>query len=158
MNAAEQLENSHVLAIQALDDLRNVDWDIPNACGTWSVKDVVAHLASYEHLLLDVLHTFLGDASDAPYLSEYAKNSQAFNDAEVAKRAYHTAQQVVDEYEETHAEAVSLLEQMPVEKLSEKGTMPWNKERSLNDLVASLSNHTQRHCDEIIAFRKRENM
>ena len=50
MNAAEVLDNSHLMIIQAVDHLPELEWDIPNACGVWSVKDIIAHLTSYEHV------------------------------------------------------------------------------------------------------------
>ena len=33
MNAAEVLDNGHLMIIQAVDNLPELEWDIPNACG-----------------------------------------------------------------------------------------------------------------------------
>jgi hypothetical protein len=38
-------------------------WETPGACGVWSVKDIIAHLASYERVLVDILTTFTGGGS-----------------------------------------------------------------------------------------------
>src|SRR5579884_2319587 len=58
MNTAEVLENGHLLLIQVVDGLPEEAWDMPSVCGNWSVKDIVAHLASYEQLILDIVSTF----------------------------------------------------------------------------------------------------
>ena len=155
MSASEQLENNHLLVIQSVDNLPEVEWDMPNVSGTWSVKDIIAHLTSYEHVLIDAFRTFLEESPDTPYLSKYIKQNSNFNNIEVEDRRYHTAQQVIDEYEEAQAEAASLLARIPPETLSQKGTMPWyGKERSLNDLIDGISAHIREHCGQIANFRQ----
>ena len=61
MHIARQLEQNHMLVLQVVDDLPELEWDIPGACGAWSVKDVMAHLSAYEEVLVDVFATFLTD-------------------------------------------------------------------------------------------------
>jgi len=159
MSASEQLENNHLLVIQSVDNLPDVEWDMPNVCGTWSVKDIIAHITSYERLLIDVFRTFLEQSPDTPYLSKYIKQNSNFNDTEVEARRYHTAQQVIDEYEEAQGEAASLLARIPPETLSQQGTMPWyGSERSLNDFINGINKHIRHHCEQIATFRQREKL
>lgn len=156
MNVAEQLENAHLLVIQTVDNLPELEWDIPTASGSWSVKDIVAHLASFEHLLVDVFKTFLETSPTTLYLAQYSTQHDDFNHIQVEARSNHTAQQVIDEFEEAQAEATSLLARIPVETIEKKETLTWDKERSLGDFVGVLTGHIQRHCAEITAFRNRE--
>ena len=155
MNATETLDTSHQMIIQALDDLPDLEWDIPNVCGQWSVKEIVAHLASYEHVLVDVLKTFLG-AEPTPYIYRFVNNIQEFNDTEVKQRRYDTAQHVLDDYNDTQVETISLLEQIPADKVGEIGTMPWyGKGSCLNDLINVFYDHTCEHCAQITRFRQK---
>ncbi len=157
MNAAEQLENNHLLVIQSVDNLPELDWDVPNVHGTWSVKDIIAHLTSYEHILTDVFRTFLEESPDTPYLSKFIKQNSDFNATEVETRKYSTAQQVIDEYEEAQVDSTALLARIPADIADKAGTMPWyGPERSLNDLIISFSTHIREHCEQIAAFRERE--
>ena len=155
MNVAENLENAHLLVIQTVDNLNEGEWDIPIAENSWTVKDIVAHLASYEHLLVEMFETVLGTSSDTPYLTQYRTQYADFNRIQVEARGNHTAQQVVDEFEEVQADATALLARIPVETIEKKGTLG-DKERSLGDIVSNLTGHIQRHCAEITAFRNRE--
>ncbi len=156
MNAVEQLENAHLLVIQTVDNLPELEWDIPMSGEGWTVKDTIAHLASYERLLADMCHVVLKDSTPTPTITQYIKQSTEFNQTQVAARSNHTAQQVIDEFEEVQAEVTGLLASIPVEKIEEKGTLGGRGERSLSDSVSALSAHIQRHCDEITAFRNRE--
>ncbi len=155
MNVAENLENAHLLVIQSVDNLNELEWDIPIAEDSRTVKDIVAHLASYEHLLVDMFNVVLGTSSDTPYLTQYRTQHADFNKIQVEARSNHTAQQVVDEFEEAQADATSLLARIPIETIEKKGTLG-DKERSLGDIVVALTGHIQRHCAEITAFRNRE--
>lgn len=157
MNAVEQVENAHLLVIQSVDDLPELEWDIPTMQDGWSVKDIIAHLASYEHVLVEVFRTFLEESPDTPYLSQYIKQNADFNTIQVGERSNHTAQQVVDEYEEVQADATALLARIPAETIEEKGTLPmYGKERSLHDLINNFTSHTEKHCESISAFRTRQ--
>ena len=156
MNVAEQLENAHLLVIQTVDNLPELEWDMPIAANSWTVKDIISHITSYVHILADMCHTLLKDSSSTPYLTQFIEQNADFNQLQVAERSNHTAQQVIDEFEEVEAEASGLLAQIPVETIEKKGTISGRGERSLSDSVSALSAHIQRHCDEITAFRTRE--
>ncbi|MBV9229216.1 MAG: DinB family protein [Chloroflexi bacterium] len=157
MNTTEALENSHVMVIQSVDDLPESEWDVPGVCGDWSVKDIIAHLTSYEHLVVDVLNTFLGKQV-TPHVFKFINDSAGFNDSEVEARKYHTAQQVLDEYQDAQVQSTSLLAQIPAEKVQQAGTMPWyGEQHCLADLVNMVYAHTCEHCTQIVHFREKIN-
>ena len=156
MNTVQLLENSHVRVIEALDDLPEAAWDKPGACGEWSVKDVIAHLASYERVIVDMLKTFSGD-EPTPYIQRFLDDNQEFNNSQVESRKYDTAQQVLNEYNEAQVLSASLLTQIPSEKVQQVGTMPWyNSECCLADFIHVAYEHTGEHCDQIIRFRQQQ--
>lgn len=154
MNASELLEKGNLLVIQTVDDLPETAWDIPGACGNWSVKDIIAHLASYEHIIVDVLSIFQKE-QPTPYILEFLHQIDQFNKAEVEVRKYETAQQVLDEYQDAQVEATSLLMQIPDEKVQERGTMPWyGEDCCLADFINRMYEHTREHCAQIVRFRQ----
>ncbi|HEX6484325.1 MAG TPA: DinB family protein [Ktedonobacteraceae bacterium] len=155
MNASEQLEKSNLLVIQTVDDLPEAAWDMPGVCGNWSVKDIVAHLASYEHIVVEVLSIFQKD-QPTPSILKFLDQPDQFNAAEVAARKYHTAQHVLDEYQDTQVEATSLLMHIPDEEVQRRGTMPWyGEDACLADFIHRVYEHTQEHCEQIARFRQR---
>ncbi len=154
MNATELLEKSNLLVIQTVDDLPETAWDIPGACGNWSVKDIIAHLASYEHIIVDVLSIFQKE-QPTPYILQFLHQLDQFNKVEVEARKYETAQHVLDEYQDAQVEATSLLMQIPDEKVQERGTMPWyGEDCCLADFINRIYDHTREHCAQIARFRQ----
>jgi hypothetical protein len=58
--------------LQAIDAFPEMAWETSVACGVWSVKDVIAHLAFYEPVLVDIMTTFTGGGS-TPVLQNYVE-------------------------------------------------------------------------------------
>jgi hypothetical protein len=52
MNAADILTYRHRTVLHTIADLPAEAWEMPGACGVWSCKDIIAHVASFEHVLL----------------------------------------------------------------------------------------------------------
>ena len=48
MNAVDILKYGQQTVLQTIDGFLNSAWETPGACGVWSVKDIIAHLASCE--------------------------------------------------------------------------------------------------------------
>jgi hypothetical protein len=156
MDAVQILESSHARVLETLDDLSEPLWDVPGVCGEWSVKDIVAHLASYERVVIDVLKTFQGD-EPTPYLLRYFADNDEFNKAQVEARKYLTAQQVMNEYQEAEVQSASLLAQIPADVVQRVGTLPWyDPEHCLKDFIGVLYQHTCEHCDQIVQFRQQQ--
>jgi len=68
----------------------------------------LAHLASYERVLVDILTTSTGGDS-TPVLKSYVELGGQFNDIEVSKRKAKTIQEVLAEFNDTHIQVMSLL-------------------------------------------------
>jgi hypothetical protein len=49
MDSAELLQKGNLMVIHVVDGFPETGWDMPGACGDWSVKDIIARLSSYEH-------------------------------------------------------------------------------------------------------------
>ncbi len=156
MNATAILKYGQLTVLQAIDGIPEEAWELAGACGAWSVKDIVAHLASYEWVLVDVIMTLLND-SPTPTLSEFMAQGDRFNDIEVSKRKEKTRQEVLAEFSDTHCQVMSLIAKIPAGTLREVGTLPWyGMDYTLDDvLVYMYYGHKREHSAQIAAFRDR---
>jgi hypothetical protein len=154
MNAVDILKYGQGTVFQTLEGFPESAWETPGACGVWSVKDIIAHLASYEHVLVDVLSTFVGGGS-TPYLSKFTDPGGNFNDSEVAARKGKSVKEVLGEFNDTYAQVMSLVTRIPVETLRQAGTIPWyGMEYALDDyIVYAYYGHKREHSAQIAAFR-----
>jgi hypothetical protein len=156
MPATEILENSHLYVIQTVDDLPEPMWDLPGVSGEWSAKDVLAHLISYELLLIDALGTIHGE-EPSPYLLRWRSSAEDFATAAVNARRYHTAQQVINEYQDVMLQSTAMLSELPADLLQKPGTLSWyaTGTASVADLIDLITTHVRQHCEEIIHFRQK---
>ena len=154
MNAADILKYGHLTVLGTIEPLPNSEWETPNVCGIWSSKQIMAHLASFEHVLNEVLLTILGQ-EDGPTMQRFAKSPSSFNDVEVASRQNLSADEVLAEYTDWYVRNVALLARVPVKRLSEVGSLPWyGKEYSLDDyIVYSFYGHKREHTAQINVFK-----
>lgn len=157
MNAIDILKNGHQTVVAAVDGLDDVDWQRPGACGEWSIKDIIAHLASFERVLVELLGTMLPASGSTSTLDRFINDFENFNDAEVIRRRTCTVAEIWTEYEGAHEMAMSLLAQIPVEKQRGNGSLPWYGDQyDLEDfLVYTYYGHKREHCAQIMAFRDR---
>ena len=153
MNINDVIKYGHKTVLAAVEGLHDEAWQEPGV-GVWSVKDIVAHLASFEHVLVDVLRSLQG-SGDTPHLDAF--RAGGFNDPQVAKRRPLSPAEVVAEYVEAHSEAASLMVAIPPEQCRAVGTLPWyGEEYSLDDFVVYASyGHKREHTAQIKLARKR---
>jgi hypothetical protein len=156
MNAQDILKYGQLTVLQTLESFPEASWETPGACGIWSVKDILAHLASYERVLVDILTTFTVGGS-TPVLNSFVELGSQFNDIEVSRRTAETIQDVLAEFNDTHTQVMSLLGTIPPETLRQNGTLPWyGREYAQDDLLVYMYyGHKREHSAQIAAFRDR---
>lgn len=157
MNTADILKYGHRTFTKALEGIPRSDWDTPGICGVWSVKDIVAHLASYEQFLIEILNNLIDPNTNIASLTGLAAGYDAFNNAEVNKRASKTADEVLQEYNDGYEQGQRLLESIPPEKQDAEGSLPWYGDKyDLQDfIVYTYYGHKREHAAQLDVFRDR---
>jgi DinB superfamily len=154
MNATDILKYGQMTVFQSIEGFPEAAWEKTGACGVWSVKDILAHLASYEEVLVDILSTFVGRHT-TPYLDKFTGLGGQFNDTEVERRRGRTVKEILDEFSDAHAQAMSLAAQIRPEQFRQVGTLPWyGMEYALDDVIVYMYyGHKREHSAQIAAFR-----
>jgi len=155
MNAIDVLENGHQTVMQAIDGLEAERWEAPGVVGVWSTKDVIAHLASFEAILIDVLASISSDDAETPVLDEFLARPAAFNDAQVALRAHRMPGVVLEEYRTNVERALRLARALPDERYRRNGLLAWYGDAyDLDDFIAYMYyGHKREHAAQIKLFR-----
>lgn len=154
MHAHDVLKYGNLTVLHAVRDLPEADWHAPNVCGVWSVREIIAHLASFEYVLIEVLNV-AGGMKPAPYLLDMLHDGQGFNDREVPARAGLSAAETLAEYEATHARTMRLATDLPPGRFATAGFLPeYGAEYDLEDYIAySFYGHKREHSAQIAVFR-----
>lgn len=153
MNALDVLRYGHQTVHATIDHVPTEEWDVPGACGRWSIKNIVAHLASFEQVLTSLLTEFVhGDPRSFhnPFTAD-------FNDTQVDQRAQLSPAATLAEYDAAHAHVIDLIGALEPETIRQPGTLPWyGAEYALDDfLVYTYYGHKREHCGQIAVFRSR---
>jgi hypothetical protein len=153
MDATDILKYGQQTVLQAVDGFPATGWETPGACGVWSVKDIIAHLASYEQVLVDIL-TAVTSTGSTLVLNRFIELGDQFNDSEVDKRKAKTVQEVLTELNDTYTQVMSLIANIPLEMLRQNGTLPWyGMDYALDDVIVYMYyGHKREHSAQIAAF------
>lgn len=154
MNAPDVIKYGHETVMTAVKGLPQEDWLTPGVCGVWSVKDIIAHLASFEVTLVDVLRSLTGETS-TPMLQTFIETYPQFNDAQVELRRHHPADEVLAEYIDAYEQAAALLPEISPELRRQNGTLAWyGNEYDLDDFILyTFYGHKREHSAQINVFR-----
>ncbi len=145
---------------RVLDSIAGLDartWEIGEACGYWSPKDVMAHLTSYEYFCVEVVSSLLGQTEN-PYMTRMATlGGDKFSQDEVAARQALPVEAILEEYQAVHEQLMGLLPQISAETMRQPGTLPWyGAPYALEDfLVYTAYGHKIEHCTQITVFKER---
>jgi len=153
MNAADVLFYGNRTVLMTVGNIPAGEWDTPNVCGWWSCRQIMAHLASFEFFLGEVLDTYLG-GEFGPVMTSMSKGGQAFNDEQVAAREGMDAQAVMREYESAVDAVREKILRIPDETRRQAGLIPWyGPEYDLEDLIAYMFyGHKREHMSQVNLF------
>src|SRR5690606_19110765 len=123
MNACDILKYGHTFVLRILKGLPYEDWDTPNVCGTWSTREIIAHLASFDQVLIELLTGFVGGDAPTPILDAFKADGQKFNGTQVPLRQGLNPAEQLAEYNDLHARTLELVARIPEETLRHPGTL-----------------------------------
>lgn len=153
MNASDILKYGHLTLMHSIGKLSDEQWTTNGACGVWSPKNIVAHLASEEYVLIDVL-TYAVKGGVTPHLDRMRNGGATWNDDMVAERQQLSVKETLDEYIAAQAQVMKCLADVPVDLLRQAGTIPWyGMEYALDDyIVYGFYGHKREHSAQIDVF------
>lgn len=155
MNVSDVLKYGHLTVLHTLEGVDEQHWTTPNVCGWWSTKDIIAHLTSFEHMLVEVLSSLLGDNGPTPYLALMVEDPERFNEVHVGARQQLTPAEELAEYVDTQTKTMALAGQIPPEIFRQTGGLPWyGAEYDLDDFICyTFYGHKREHSAQINVFK-----
>jgi len=154
MELADALSRGHELVLNIIDEIPESERDMPGVVGVWSVREIIAHLASHEGVLAEILSTFLS-GGPTPGLDMMNEDSLHFNTVQVEMRKDKSSTELLAEYKDWHEKAMALLAQIPKEMhRSSENTLPWQGgECTLEELVIYTNYaHKREHSAQLGVF------
>jgi hypothetical protein len=155
MHANDILKYGHYFFMKSLEGVDEAHLQDRGVCGTWSVKDIVAHIGATELVLIDVLNWIKDNNAPTPMLKKYGEMRGSWNDFEVNERKSKSYQEVLDEYLSAQAKTAELIETVPLELQRKTGALTWyGAEYDLEDFITyTYYGHKREHGAEINHFK-----
>ena len=152
MNAENILFAGHRSFMRAIRVIDEPDRNKAGLCGFWSAKDVIAHLASYELIIGEVLGKINGLRATPNYDRFLAGH---FNDAEVEARQSKTYEQVLEEYKAARDIVKEEIKNISLAKLREKDSVTWfRRTTDLEDFITIVGyGHKREHAAQFHSFK-----
>ena len=147
MKIVDELKQSHVDLLEAIDGFDSGQLAKKNAIGSWSIRDIILHMAMWEGEVLKALAIWrMGHKVDWAYLGD-EKNLLKFNDFWIETMTYLSADDVVRLFNLTHSAIVAEVSAIPDDIWEQRGGIPkW--------IPAITTEHDKEHIDKINAYRK----
>ena len=155
MHPVDVLHYGHQTVIEAVGNLEESAWDIPGACGVWSCREIIAHLASFELVFVDLLHKLLNEDVPTPAMNAFMTDGPAnFNDNQVALRKDQSPGESWAEYETAFQKSHNLFKRIPAEMFRQSGILAfYGDEYDLEDFITyTFYGHKREHAAQINAF------
>ncbi len=158
MNTKIILKRGHLSFLRQIETIPGTLVDKKGACGEWTVKDIIAHICSYERLLTEVLQSTLDKGKTVPSLVVMGNDHEAFNSLEVKNRKQKSLSSIVSEYKRHYKRVMLLTGNISSSTMRKAGTIPWyHKDYSLEDFITVLSyGHKKEHGAQIAVLKSRK--
>ncbi|MCA9390566.1 maleylpyruvate isomerase N-terminal domain-containing protein [candidate division WWE3 bacterium] len=129
---------------------------------TWTVKDIIAHLAAWNWEVITEIERILEDGATWDKLYTEAETEDDFNKRMIEQRRHHTLPEVVEEWENSFADLLATIEQLSEEQWThQSGQDVWSSPPlegepitvySLFDYHYKEKHHEAGHAKEILEY------
>lgn len=114
-------------------------YDATGACGDWSARDIIAHMAGW---VVEALRRFRRYGRGT---SDFIYNTDAFNEVSLWLRRDDDYETVLEELHTRVDELLAFLDQLPEQRHSDDRYAEW---------LQTLSNDAQRHAADLRQFQQ----
>lgn len=131
-------------------DLAELQFLEPNIEESWSLKDIIAHVVSWENYMCDTLATAV--SSGTPFIPGSDRDVDQMNAEFTIANSEKSVTQVLAEFAENEAKIEAAITAVPAEALFDKDYFEWRKGRPLSwTVVGNTFGHYNDHIQPIVS-------
>jgi C_GCAxxG_C_C family probable redox protein len=136
--ALTRLAESRQVFLAAIDGLSEAQINQIPVEGTWTIKDLLAHIASWEEATLEPLRRF---AAGGAFQPEAIPDHLAWNARQEQIWRARSLKEVTDDFARVRQELLAVTAQLTDEQWQQKLPAPWGGEGTLAEMLAGLAWH-----------------
>jgi hypothetical protein len=154
--AIQQLRAGRKEFQETIAGLVEEDFLRAKAIDKWTLKDLLAHLASWDEEVVRVLQTFtMPGESHYTYVISDRNGFAVWNEEQIAMRRDHSLPQVMSEFEIARRDLIQVVEGLTDPVLSRSRMTSWGKPSTGFELVMTQVEHDVEHAAQVRSYRKK---
>ncbi len=154
-NLSETLNQERTILLDAIMTLPETFLDEKGVVGEWSIKNVLAHLTSWERVVTDFLPGRLATGSRPHNLSVMSADEDAWNAQQVASREHLTPKEQLDEFQRTRQALLQVLYDVGEEALNRQHPWPEWQGTLATYILEQVGDHEREHREAVLASVER---
>ncbi len=140
----------------AMSGLTQEDLARPNVVNKWSIKDLIAHLASWDEEELRVIQAFaMQNEPQYSYTISDRSDFAVWNNEQVELRRSRSLQEVIAEFDAARRDLIQAVEGVTDQVLMRPKMTSWNREYTGLELLEEQAAHDLEHAADIRGWRRK---
>jgi uncharacterized protein (TIGR03083 family) len=154
--AVNKLRGARKELLESLQGVSDEDKVRPNAVEKWSMKDLLAHIASWDEEVLRVIQAFaMQPDPHFSYAISERSDFSAWNSEQVELRRERTLEQVVAEFRNARRDLIQVVEGLTDQVLMRPKMTSWGKVHTGFELLDEMVQHDAEHTKDVRSWRKK---
>ena len=112
----------------------------------WTIREMLAHLSGWDDAVIAFLQSLMAGQIPATPAS---RGIDAYNAETVATREGLDYDHIYREYIQTRKILITLLQDIPEEKIESEYVLPWGEPGTLVDIINIFGPHEEEHAEDI---------
>ena len=154
-NLFETLNQERTILLDAITTLPETFLDEKGVVAEWSIKNVLAHLTSWEQVVTDFLPDRLATGRRPHILSVMSADEDGWNAQQVASREQLTPREQLDEFQRTRQALLQVLYDGGEEALNRQHPWPEWQGTLATYMLEQVGDHEREHREAVLAAVER---
>lgn len=136
--------------------LTEEDLTRPKAVEKWTLKDLLAHVASWDQEIVRVLQAFSMQLEPQySYTISDRNDFAAWNEAQIAQRRDKSLAEITSEFEKSRRDLIQVIEGLTDPVLNRRKRTSWDELATGFELITAQVEHDQEHAAQVRSYRKK---
>lgn len=154
--AIQQLRAARKALSETITGFTEDDFVRAKAIHKWTLKDLLAHIASWDEEVVRVLQTFtLPGESLYTYTISERNEFGSWNEEQITARRERSANEVLTEFETARRDLIQVIEGLTDPVLSRSRMTSWGKTATGFELIQTQAEHDREHAEQVRSYRKK---
>ncbi len=155
-DAIQQLRTARKELQETIAGLTEEDFLRPRAISKWTLKDLLAHVASWDEEMVRVLQTFTMPVESVyTYTISDRNGFAAWNEEQLELRRARAVSEIISEFEIARRDLIQVVEGLTDPVLNRTRMTPWGEPSSGFGLIETQIEHDREHAEQVRSYRKK---